>query len=342
MAIKAATVRDVARRAGVSHTTVSRVINGEAIVTPETRQMVERAIAELKFVPNLAARALSGAEQLRVGLLHRFPNPGSLGEFLVHLLHEATKTHASLVVHRVADADQRRAAIADLVERGVRAVVLAPPLADDCELVDQLVALNIVMVATGLNRRSCRQIASVGIDDRTAARTMTQHLLSLGHRRLGFIKGDPQYASAGLRLSGFQDALALAGLPADPAHIAEGNYTYQSGLIAAEQLIGVADRPTAIFASNDDMAAAVVSVAHRHRIDVPQQLSVCGFDDSALATTIWPALTTIRRPTLELTREAFRMISAQLARAGTADDSEHVLLHHLLVRRQSDGPPPGV
>ncbi len=337
--VRIATLRDVARHAGVSHTTVSRVINGDKVVTGETRQLVEDAIAALKFSPNPVARALSGAEHIRVGLLHRFPNPGSLGEFLVHLLHHTTKAHASLIVRGVASPDEHEAAVQELVENRVRAVILPPPLADEQDLTDRLAAAGIAIVATGSHRQSGR-IMSVGVDERVAARAMTQHLIAIGHRRIGFIAGDDHYASADLRLAGFRDALAEAGLRADPALVAKGLYTYQSGLHAAERLIGLADQPTAIFASNDDMAAATIAVAHRRGLDVPSDLSVCGYDDSSLATTIWPTLTTIRHPTFEVTRNALHMILSQVT-GGKMPEQGTPYLSHTLVRRQSDAPPRG-
>lgn len=335
-----ATVRDVARYAGVSHMTVSRVINGKAAVTSETRRLVEDAIQALSFVPNPAARALSGAEHVRIALLHCFPNPGSLGEFLVHLIDALTQAHASLTIHEVSGADDHQVVLDALEAQGVRGAILIPPLADNAALVDGLLALGVSIVAAGPNRQGSR-IASVYVNDRKAARAMTRHLLELGHRRIGFVRGDTRYASAQLRLSGYRDAIEAAGLPFEHDLVAQGSYNYQSGLEAAEQLIALADRPTAIFASNDDMAGAAVAVAHRHRIDVPTELSICGFGDSPLATTIWPCLTTVRRPAVELTSAAVRLVLAQIARGAptSTGGEESVELRHILIRRQSDGPP---
>jgi LacI family transcriptional regulator len=337
---KLATLRDVARHAGVSHTTVSRVINGEAVVASRTRENVERAIKALDFVPNPAARTLSGMEYVRVALLHQFPNPGSLGEFLIHLIDHVTRAHATLSIHEVAGTADRDAILQTLDAQRVRGAILAPPLADDQALVDGLLALGIAVVATGSTRHGT-PLASVSVNDRAAARAMTEHLLAMGHRRIAFVSGDPRYASADQRLRGYKDALAGAGLPFQEDLVASGLYTYQSGLAAAEQLLRRVDRPTAIFASNDDMAAAAVAVAHRHHIDVPAEVAICGFDDSPLATTIWPSLTTIRRPTAEITGLALQMILDQLARgSGETLPAQHVDVEHTLVRRESDGPPP--
>ncbi|WP_448658729.1 LacI family DNA-binding transcriptional regulator [Sphingomonas sp. CJ99] len=333
---RTATMRDVARHAGVSHMTVSRVVNGDRAVRPETRALVEQAIRQLRFAPNPAARALSNAAPARVALLHRFPNPGSLGSFLVHLLQAATRAHASIVLHEVAEGEQAET-LAELQQDAIRGVILAPPMGDDLKLIGLLRDAGLATVVTG-SIHTDSGLASVGIDDRAAARAMTDHLLALGHRRIGMITGRANHSSSQFRLDGYRDALAAAGLPLDPALVAAGMYTYQSGMTATELLLDLADPPTAIFASNDDMAAAAMAVAHRRGLDVPDDLSVCGFDDTPLATTIWPALTTIRQPTEALTRTAFERVLRAIN--GEADTAERVELDHLLVRRQSDGPPP--
>lgn len=333
------TIRDVAERAGVSRMTVSRVINGDTRVRPETRAQVEEAIAALSFAPNAAARALAGAERIRIGLLHRFPNSGYLGEFLVGLLDETASTHVGLRVRKVTQRAEDASAVAELAADKVQGVILSPPLADDPDLLALLRRQRMAVVVAGSARQETR-LSSVGIDEGGAAYAMTCHLLALGHRRIGFIKGDPSHASTGLRLRGFRTALEQAGIPADEALIADGRYTYLSGLDAAERLLALQSPPTAVFASNDDMAAATVAVAHRCGIDVPADLSVCGFDDTTLATTIWPELTTIRQPILLAAKMAVQLLLQQIA-AGPAHEPEvaHVLLDHVLVRRQSDAAP---
>ena len=119
----------------------------------------------------------------------------------------------------------------------------------------------------------------------------------------------------------------------------QGNYDYQSGMQAADRLLALPKPPSAIFASNDDMAAAAVSVAHRRGIDVPSDLSVCGFDDTSLATTIWPTLTTVRRPTADLTEAAFKLVLQGIAREAPNVTPDNVVLDHVIVLRESHGPP---
>lgn len=332
-----ATIRDVAARAGVSHMTVSRVMNGDARVRPETRAAVQSAIRELRYTPNSVARALSKGVHHRLALLHRFPNLGTQGEFLVHLLAAARDHHVDLAVLRVSSALEDGAVVNELRDTNVRAVILAAPLAHDTELVSMLREQGIALVAVGAARAEMT-IASVRIDDQAAAASATRHLIALGHRRIGFIKGDPAHASTMLRLNGYREALEEAKLPFDPGLIASGAYTYRSGLDAAEQLLGLPGRPSAIFASNDDMAAATMAVAHRQGLVVPSQLSVCGFDDTEIATTIWPALTTVRQPIQQITAAAIDLAVRQLAGDASAGAIQQVF-EHSVVSRESDGPP---
>jgi len=170
---------------------------------------------------------------------------------------------------------------------------------------------------------------------------MTRHLVSRGHRRIGFIIGHPNQTASGRRLDGYRAGLAEAGLAPVRELITQGYFTYRSGLDAAEQLLALKAPPTAIFASNDDMAAATVAVAHRLGLDVPADLTVCGFDDTALATTISPELTTIRQPITDMSREAVQMLIAEIRRRRANEPAEHphTLLNFELIRRQSDAAP---
>jgi LacI family transcriptional regulator len=336
----APTIHDVAHHAGVSRMTVSRVINGEKGVKPDTRRNVQSSIRALNYAPNPAARTLAGGAILRIGLIFRIPSAAYLGEYLIGALVRCGAINAQLIVHKHERGDDEEDAAKLLTGGRLDGVILPPPLADAHQLTDRLRAAGIAMVATG-SVRSAPSLASIGIDDRGAAREMTRHLVKLGHRRIGFITGLPSHASTGLRLGGYRDALAEAGIEPDEAYIAHGNYTYQSGLEAAEHLLALEPRPTAIFASNDDMAAAAIAVAHRYRLVVPSELSVCGFDDTPVATTIWPELTTIRQPVAAMAEGAVTMLADMIGRqrGGLPMEIPHRLLDFELIRRYSDGQP---
>jgi LacI family transcriptional regulator len=231
-----------------------------------------------------------------------------------------------------------------LVERltlhRIDAVLLPPPLCDDPALLAALSAagLPIAQIATG---RPAGSAHAVTIDDEAAAHALTTHLIGLGHRRIGFIAGNPNQTASALRRAGYERALGDAGLEPAARMIAQGDFSYRSGLLAAEKLLSQAERPTAIFASNDDMAAAVVAIAHRHHLDVPKDLSVCGFDDTAMATTVWPELTTIRQPVAEMARRAMSILAEAVRGRCAASDlaRQHVRLPFQLIRRDSASPP---
>lgn len=331
------TVTDVARLAGVSPMTVSRVTNAAAGVLPETRRKVDEAIAALGYVPNVAARALAGARQFRVAMLHSNPSAAYLSEFLVGSLAGAAANDAQLIIEHWDGSEGAEALARRLDSHRIDAVVLPPPLCEDASLLAALAGhgLPTAQVATGSPATASH---AVSIDDIGAAEAVTRHLIRLGHRRIGFIGGDPNQSASALRQEGYESALAEAGLPRDPALIAAGDFTYRSGLAAAETLLSLPERPTAVFASNDDMAAAVVAVAHRRGLDVPRDLSVSGFDDTAMATTIWPELTTVRQPISGMAREAVALLAKALD-GGAHGIVEHRRLPFELVVRGSTATP---
>lgn len=334
------TVADVAREAGVSLMTVSRVVNRENNVLQATREKVEAAIAALGYIPNLAARSLAGGRQCRIALVHANPSAAYLSELLVGALAEASASNAELVVERWGETDTAAQLIARLKAHQVDGVLLPSPLCEDTTLLAALnaEALQIAQIAPGQPDAAAH---AVTIDDLGAARTITAHLLRIGHRRISFIAGNPAQFQSGLRRAGYEQALCEAGLPLDAALVETGDFTYRSGLAAAERLLSLAEPPSAVFASNDDMAAAVVSVAHRRHLDVPADLSVCGFDDTAMATTVWPELTTIRQPVADMARTATALLARSVrARAdGKPAEPQHRQLDYELVERGSSAAP---
>lgn len=338
------TVSDVARLAGCSQMTVSRVINGGTGVREETRLAVEAAIREIGYAPNPAARSLAGATQLRIALLHANPSSAYLSELLIGCLDAAGRLDAHLVVERHDPGHGRKRLVADMAAGLADGLLLPPPLCDDAALLADLAAEGIAAMLIGPGEAPVINGARHGavmIDDRAAAREMTRHLIALGHRRIGFIIGNPAQSASALRLAGFRDAMADAGLAIDDALVRQGQFTYRSGLDAAMAMLAATPRPTAIFASNDDMAAGCIAAAHRNRLDLPRDLSVCGFDDTPLASTIWPELTTIRQPIRAMADAAFERLAQQIraARQHEPRAADQVLLDHTLVRRQSDAPP---
>ncbi len=337
----APTISDVAAHAGVSPMTVSRVINHETSVREATRIRVQEAIATLRYAPSPAARMLAGGDELRLGVLHTTTSLFYFSEFLVGCLDQASRQSAQIIVEQCA-AGAELAAIDHLLNGGVDGLLLPPPLGDAEPVLAALRARDVPVVAVSTGRAP-EWALSVSIDDRQAAYEMTRHLGALGHRRIGFITGAANQSASGERLAGYRDALTDFDLDADPALVAEGTFGYRSGLDAAERLLDLPDAPTAIFASNDDMAAATIAIAHRRALDVPGDLTVCGFDDSALATTVWPELTTIRQPVSDMARTAVDLLVRDIRqrRSGGSGggDHPHVVTDYALIRRQSDAVP---
>ncbi len=217
-------------------------------------------------------------------------------------------------------------------------MILPPPLCDSEEALRAVADSDIpaVVVATG---RPAPGLSAVSIDDFEAAHSMTRRLIALGHSRIGFIMGHPNQTASEQRYKGFVAGMQEAGLKPDPRMVAQGYFTYRSGLEAAEKLLRTTKRPSAIFASNDDMAAATVAVAHRMGLDVPRDLTIAGFDDTPLATTVWPALTTVRQPIADMAREAVKLLLEQIRRKRAGAEAEPVqkLLEFTLIPRESTG-----
>jgi LacI family transcriptional regulator len=320
--------------------TVSRVVNAEKNVHPATRELVLSVVRELNYAPNLAARSLAKAEDVRIGVIYANPSAAYLSEFLVGALDESASRGAQLLLVKSQGTgpDAAEEAVRRLVDSGVTGVVLTPPLSESKLVTDKLREAGVpsVGVANGGFRG---ESSCVRVDDRRAAYDITKLLLNLGHRSIGFIKGHPNQTASGQRLEGFQQAIAEK--PGCRTEIVQGFFTFQSGLEAAEQLLDSALKPTAIFASNDDMAAATVSVAHRRGLDVPNDLSVVGFDDTAVATTLWPALTTVRQPVSSMVATAIDLLLQEIRtrREGEAWAAVDCVVEHTIIQRHSSAPP---
>jgi LacI family transcriptional regulator len=299
------TIKDVSRASGVSIKTVSRVLNKERYVGTETRARVEAAVAELNFRPSMAARSLAGKRSFQIALICDNPSP-----YYVYEMQSGIRDRCALDgVRMIAQPyDRNSPTLLDDIENLVEAthvdgLILTPPVSDYPAVLDLLDkrGVRFVRVSPG----SAVELApSTFIDNEAAAAAMTAHLLGLGHRRIGFIAGHPSYATSGQRMQGYATALGKAGIALDPVLVREGSYDFASGAAAAEELLALDPPPTAIFASSDDMAAGALTAAHRRGLSVPAQLSVAGFDDTALAGFVWPPLTTIRQPTRTMAYEA--------------------------------------
>lgn len=336
----AVTILDVAQHAGVSPMTASRVINDNPRVAPALRERVQASVKLLGYRPNLAGRSLRTTGSARIGVLYSNPSAAYLNELMLGILEQSSLSGVQVLVERCSGIQSQRAAVQRLLEAGVDGMIVPPPLCDSQQTIDELHARDIplVAIATGTPREG---VPSVRIDDYKGAQSMARYLLELGHRRIAFIKGDPRHTPAQLRTSAFVDAMAEAGLDVAPEMLVDGMFTYRSGLSAAAELLKLEPRPTAIFCSNDDMAAATMAVAHGMGLRIPEQLTVVGFDDTPVATTLWPALTTIRQPVSAMGRTAVTLMLDQIRdrRSGHAGHASHQVMKYTLVKRQSSSTP---
>ena len=331
-----ATIYEVARLAGVSIKTVSRVVNGEAKVAPPTRERVLQAIKSLDYSPNISARALAGARSYLIGLYFDNPSLEYVSGVERGAMDACREAGFHLVVEELPGDRNPGEQVRRLLESiSVDGVVLTPPVCDQLPVLEALDARKVpyVRLSPALQRE---RSDVVFVDDRAAAAEMTAYLQSLGHRRIGFIQGPEDHLAAIDRREGYVSAMAAAGL-ADCVQVELGAFSYRSGLEAAQRLLAAPQRPTAIFASNDDMALGVMAAAHRLQLEIPTELSVAGFDDSPSAKVVWPQLTTVRQPVREIGALAAELLIARSRRRDEPFQSRELAFQ--LIRRESAAAP---
>jgi LacI family transcriptional regulator len=325
-------IRDVAARAGVAVKTVSRVLNGHPYVSAETKKRVEEAMRDLDFRPSIAARILSGAKSNQVALIYDNHSPYYMFQVQQGCWARCQQEGVRLLAQPVdvtdpTIGDQIRGLVS---ETHVDGIILSSPVTDCAAVLAALEVMDVpfVRISPGTNHSLT---SSVFMDDAQAADDLTTHLINIGHRRIGFIKGHRSHRASDDRLFGYRRALDRAGIAFEPELAIDGAFDFESGVAGGAYLLDLAFPPTAIFASNDDMAAGVLSVAHRRGLALPEQLSVVGFDDTILARSVWPALTTIRQPVYELAYTATEILMA--------GETSHRRLPHQLIERASTAPP---
>ncbi len=333
------TISDVADMAGVSIRTVSRVLNRSPKVNALTREQVQQAIASLGFTPSARARAFATGRSQLLGVIQSDENAHVLGVYQRGIVEACAAAGYELVVHHLSVGDPDLAGqLQQFVRRSrVDGLIILPPASESPALPQTLRRLGVPGVALGA-RPVDGYAAMIVYQERKAAALVAKHLADLGHRQFGMVTGPMWRFSAQEREAGFVEALNDMGLGIEPDDIVDGDYGFASGLAAAERLLARQSPPTAIFAANDMMAAAVLKVAHRHGIDVPGRLSVCGFDDVDLAEVVSPALTTVRRPLDRMGQMATTRLIGLLS--GLPADGAINFADFTLVERESTGPAP--
>jgi len=336
---KPATINDVARLAGVSKKTVSRVINNSPFVREETRAKVEAVIAAAGFTPDPQARGLAFRRSFLVGMIYDNPSPNYVVNMQQGVLDAVRGSGLELVVHPCNRASENFLADVEgfVVRQKLFGVVMPPSVSEDERVVALLRAADCPYV----------RIASVSLDeparmvvtnDSRGAAEAARHLAELGHTRVAFISGPDSFRSSHERGRGFEAGLAEHGLTLDPACVRRGAYTFESGVEAAADLLSAPNPPTAIFAGNDEMAIGVMKAARDRGLDVPFDLSIVGFDDLPMASRVWPNLTTVRLPVRDMGRMAAEKLTARSRGLDPAALDQPEIIPSLVVR-DSAAPP---
>lgn len=328
-----AKIQDVAEAAGVAIKTVSRVLNNEPNVREETRQRVLAVVKKLNYHPSLSARSLAGRRSYLIGLIYENPSANYIVDVQHGAMARCREQRFQLLSHQVTGRDEEleRDVLGLVDQTHLDGLIVTAPLSESASLIRALDRRGLPFVRVSPNDAE-HPTPYVDMDDQGAAREMTEYLLSLGHRRIGFIIGHPDHFASGQRLAGYRSALAAAGISYQDRYVRQGFFEFESGMKAARELLTQPEPPTAIFASNDDMAAGVLMVAHELKLKVPEQLSVAGFDDTYIAKAVWPRLTTVHQPTYDLAYTATNLL-LQMLQAETAPQS--MRLEYRLVCRDS-------
>ncbi len=340
-----ATIDQVAKLAGVSMKTVSRVVNREPNVRESTKAKVDAAISKLNYRPNQAARSLASQRAHLIGLIYddpsayEIPSAGYVISMQQGTLRACRKADYELLIHpcnyRKKNLDSE---IGALIEHARPAgIILAAPLSNMPRIVAAIESTDTPFVrispGTSSGKHPC-----VATNDREISAEMTRYLASLGHKTIAFITGHPSHRAVANRFAGYKDGLQQSGLKFSERLVASGDNSFDSGEVCAEKLLRRKQRPTAIFAANDDMAVAAIRVAIRLGIDVPKDLSIAGFDDIALARQVFPNLTTIHQPLSAMAERAATMLIQ--GKSGGAKAGVTEIVPATLQIRESTGPAP--
>lgn len=333
---------DVAHHAGVSVKTVSRVMNNERHVKDSVRTSVLKSVEELGYVPSTSARSLRSNRTYSIYLVAHVLDSNYIHAIQAGALLASQKAGYNFLwtyldPTKVHDADFLERWCHDIAtEKRPDGVILVPPYSNNESINNFLRKYNIPIARIGPNSIRDENV-TLSIDEKRAAYTATKHLIDLGHKRIAFIRGFEDQDATHVRYNGYLGALKDAGIHHDPKIVFPGEFNFTSGMTAGEMIIAMANRPTAVFAANDDMAAGVIAAAHKNQVKIPQDISVIGFDDSEMAGHIWPALTTIRQPRVDYGKRAVERIVAKIGNKRKAEDSclQHEMLEHKLIIRDS-------
>lgn len=309
------TISEVAEKAGVSIKTVSRVMNNEAGVRSATKEKVQAAMAELNYRPSQAARSLASTQSFQIGFIYDNPNAYYVIDMQNGILNICHQNNYELLIHPCnASATNIVEEILQLIKKSnLDGLVLTPPLSENQQLIFELQKKNISFVRV-ISGKGIPQDAAqcIFVNDRAASTSITEYLIELGHKDIAFICGDAEHKSSRERFEGFQQALKQHGVELNADFIIDGTYSFESGVNGAKQLLELPKKPTAIFASNDEIAAGALFACRLEGVDIPTDISIVGFENSPFSRQTWPKLTTAEQPTQEIAKAATDLLLKQM------------------------------
>ena len=306
------TIKDVSKDAGVSIKTVSRVINNEENVSESTKEKVLGSVIKLGFRPNKSAQGLRSKRSYMIALLYDNPDKSYLADVQGGILQVCKKTGYNLVLQECNHEDKYiSSSIIEFVnDFKIDGLIITPPLSDIDEFLNDLDNKNIEysIIAPSTKKTSSPYVCS---NDYDASYEMTTKMIEYGHKKIGFVKGYEKHSASSLRFNGFINSMNDHSLDRNYDWIIQGDFSFESGFKAGEKIFSLADQPTAIFASNDSMAAGVMKSAQMKKILIPNELSIVGFDDSPTAKQVWPSLSTVKQPFNEMAFHAAKLLIGQ-------------------------------
>ena len=327
-----ATIKDVAADAGVSIKTVSRVINNEPAVAKKTRASVLKSIKKFNFTPNKDAQGLRSKRSFLIGLLYDNPNKYYLSDVQSGSLNACTGTNYNLVLQDCKNnSPELISKVTNFIKNAdLNGVILTPPLTDNLKLVAAITRLNVPISFIAPPNKEFEVWSSA--NDKDAAYAMTNKIISMGHKKIAFIKGHKDHSASKARFDGFCKSLGEQNITLDTSMTLQGNFSFESGFKLAAELLKKKNKPTAIFCSNDSMAAGVIKYCYQNNIAIPEQLSVTGFDDSMIAQEIWPSITTIRQPVAKMSEQAASALITKISGNGLIKDLTKTFKSEIVLR----------
>ena len=334
-----ATINDVARYAGVSKKTVSRVLNNESNVSEVTKDKVEAAFKDLSYRPSQQARGLASNQSYLIALLYDNPNKSYVSDVQAGALSVCNQLGYHLVIHPF---DHLHNNVLNdinrfIIQSNLDGIVLTPPFSDMKLLLDALDEHQIPIARIGATTELERSICIINNDEEVSYE-ITQYLISAGHTKIGFVSGRTDHNASVQRLQGYKSALTGNGIEIDERYITNGQFEFKASERCARQLMNLKSPPTAIFASNDFMAAAVLKVASQQNISVPHELSVCGFDNASISQYIWPSLSTVNQPIETMATTALQNL-IKMIRKETIESTLIEFKSELLIRESTTTAP---